>query len=83
MINLKRVSTLKKDGILIEFEDSKLQVAEKDLPGTVIDIKSELEGQYKKSLDNVFIHKNRDGSFAVATGQEPKVWSEDNPFEEK
>lgn len=28
-------------------------------------------------LNDVFLHKNRDGSWAIATGQEPAVWPED------
>jgi len=25
----------------------------------------------------IFLHKNRSGTIAVATGQEPKIWPED------
>ena len=31
------------------------------------------------TLDDVWFHKNRDGTWAVATGQMPAVWPEDRP----
>ena len=30
---------------------------------------------------NVFYHRNRDGSIAVAVGREPDIWPEDEPRE--
>ena len=30
------------------------------------------------TLDDLFIHRNDDGSWAVATGTEPNVWPEDD-----
>ena len=40
-------------------------------------LKSTLETKFGKSLPNVFVHKNKDGSFALATGRAPNVWPED------
>jgi len=31
------------------------------------------------ALPGVYVHMNRDGSLAVATGQKPAVWPEDEP----
>lgn len=41
-------------------------------------VKTEAEKIIGKTTD-LFIHKNRDGSWAVATGEEPRVWPEDEP----
>ncbi len=39
-----------------------------------------LQNTIKMAADDipVFIHKNRDGSYAMATGKEPLVWPEDD-----
>ena len=29
------------------------------------------------NLTDLYIHKNRDGSWAIATGEDPKTWPED------
>lgn len=34
-------------------------------------------GEYE--LPEIFVHINRDGTFALATGREPAVWPEDVP----
>lgn len=31
------------------------------------------------TLDDVFFHLNRDGTWAIATGEEPDMWAEDYP----
>ena len=31
--------------------------------------------------NDLWVHKNRDGSLALATGIEPKIWPEDAPVE--
>jgi hypothetical protein len=44
--------------------------------------KIELERQVsasKETLPPLFVHKNRDGSLALATGAAPDVWPEDAP----
>lgn len=66
----------------IEFADnSKISLAKSSL--TTIDTKEKLEANLATKMgvrkDKIFLHKNRNGVIAVATGQEPKVWPEDVP----
>jgi len=37
----------------------------------------------KVELPRIFVHKNRDGTWALATGQEPDAWPEDEPAEDE
>lgn len=49
------------------------------------EIKSALDLWTQRNLgyiiENIFFHKNRDGTWEVATGEEPTIWWEDEPTE--
>lgn len=88
---LTRVATWKdaKQGkaVLLVIDGQKLEISHADLAtfDTEKKIKDELELQ--ATIGNVqppamFVHINRDGSLALATGAAPKVWPEDVPEEE-
>ena len=68
--------------VVIEIDRAKFEVTHANLTtyDTVEKIKAEIERQASlsaKQLPKIFFHKNRDGSIAIATGDEPKVWPED------
>lgn len=83
---LTRVSSWKdsKQGnaTVIEIDRVKFEISHADLADfdTMEKIKAEIERQAllsAKQLPDLFFHKNRDGSIAVATGSEPNKWPED------
>lgn len=84
-MDLTRVATFKDKGraaVLLEVAGCRVQISHLELVtyATVVDMEDELCRRASlagKSLPRFFIHKNRDGSLAVATGTEPEVWPED------
>ncbi len=52
---------------------TRAEMAGLDTPGKR---RKRLEQLIGKKLPDVFVHKNRDGSYAVATGKEPTEWPE-------
>lgn len=48
---------------------------------TALELKTALDNWTQANLgyviNDIFFHRNRDGTWAVATGEEPQVWPED------
>ena len=70
------------NSVVIEIDRVKFEITHTDLTtyNTVEKIKSEIERQASlsaKQLPEIFFHKNKDGSIAIATGAEPEIWPED------
>lgn len=65
--------------VLVVIDGKKVEIAHADLVthDTAAKVKAELETQAGKVLPGLFIHVNKAGNLAVATGQEPDVWPED------
>ena len=68
--------------VVIEIARVRFEITHSDLTifNTEKKIKSEIERQASlsaKQLPEIFFHKNKDGSIAIATGQEPNIWPED------
>jgi len=89
MTHIRRIKTVRhprtaqEAQIIIETADGKVFQPSKaalDTLATPTAVKAEAEKALGK-LDDLFIHKNRDGSWAVATGAAPAVWPEDEPKE--
>ncbi len=81
-MGITRIKSQKKnkgETILIVVDGKKLKLSDADLKthNTIAKMKTELTRQKGKVLGNVFFHKNRDGSFAIATGAAPDIWPED------
>jgi len=83
-MSLTRLATwkdTKKEAALLIVDGIKLEIAHDDLStlDTAEKIEAELNSQASISnvaLPKIFAHINRDGSIALATGQEPLVWPE-------
>jgi len=70
------------DAYIVEFGDNtKIDATKTDLTSLPTDKELNTDLTDKLSVvsktDTIFLHKNRNGTIAVATGQEPKVWPED------
>jgi len=83
---VRRIATTRKAdkgyAILIETGKAAYHLTADDLlmHDTTAKIATELSRQVsalKDSLPPFFVHKNRDGSLALAVGREPEVWPED------
>lgn len=86
-MSLNRQASLKKTNqIIVETGSGSYRLNEADILG-----KTELEIQTRVDVDKItepalagirpiWIHKNRDGSWAVAVGDEPLSWPEDQPI---
>lgn len=81
---MKRVATFKRgaEAIIVELSGRKLEISREDLKetGTAGKITEELNrqaGAIGVVIPRFFVHVNRDGSIAMATGLRPKVWPED------
>jgi len=82
MANIRRLATFTPeinatDGLIIELtDDTQVKI-------TQAAIELATEGQLETTLrttltrDDVHVHKNRDGTVALAIGQEPATWPED------
>lgn len=86
---LKRISAT--DAVEIDIGNERLVVtkAEASLSneGSVKTSLVNQSAKYKGEFANVCVHKNRDGTFCVATGEQPMIdgkvtWPEDWPKEE-
>jgi hypothetical protein len=86
MSGLSRIATFKKDkntaAIVLVCDGEKLEIKQTEL--STVDTSLKVESALttaataaKVKLPPMFIHKNRDGSYAIATGQEPRIWPED------
>lgn len=78
MTAYKRVSTRYSEGITVTFKDGReftataAQIAhftEKNVKDAIL--------QKIADLTDIFIHKNRDGTWCIATGAAPEIWPED------
>lgn len=85
-MTIKRIATTrdtrKAYAVLIETKRGRYQLTANDLltHDTAKKVGAELKRQADitaDSLPNIFVHVNRDGSLALATGHEPDVWPED------
>jgi len=86
---LKRLSGSPRDGIAVEIEvDGEpvkvLTDADRDAVGTdpdprqaERDVQYELRKSFTDNSDEIFVHKNRDGTYAYSVGIEPSRWPED------
>jgi hypothetical protein len=74
-----RVSTIKKDGITVATKKTSYTVDAASLTtlDTALKLMTEIDKSVTKDKPDLFIHKNRDGSYAIATGIEPEKWPED------
>jgi hypothetical protein len=76
---LTRIATWKdtlKAAILLEVDGRLLQLSHSALPMHNIERQASTSNV---ALPNIFVHVNRDGSLALATGMEPDIWPEDEP----
>lgn len=82
-MSLQRIATSRKgDKPLLELAigGKLLQLSQEQADSTVAKLAVALQADAttaKVKLPTITIHKNRDGSFAVATGKPPGVWPED------
>jgi hypothetical protein len=86
---LVRMASNPRDGIAVEIEvDGEpvkvLTDSERDAVGTDPDprkaekaVQDELRTSFTDNADEIFVHKNRDGTYAYAVGLEPSEWPED------
>jgi hypothetical protein len=88
---LERVATWKRaeqgQALLLVVDGKKVEIDHAAL--TTLDTAEKIEAELRSQattanvqLPKLFIHLNRDGSVAVATGAEPEIWPEDEPIEE-
>jgi hypothetical protein len=82
MTDYKRVASAIKTGIVIATKTASYTVSAAAL--TSLDTAAKVITEVSKSITtdkpDLFVHKNRDGSYAIATGIEPKIWPEDDKF---
>jgi hypothetical protein len=79
-----RISTVKADGIVISTKTATYSASSLSLGSldTAEKLATEIEKVIsKEAKPDLFIHKNRDGSWAIATGEDPKIWPEDEKKE--
>jgi len=85
-MGINRIATYKlgksDTAVLIEVDGKPIEITYSELSTYNTEKKIEnridfLASKSKVDLPEIFIHKNRDGSVAVATGQEPDIWPED------
>ena len=82
MPSINRVSTIadQANALSLTINGREISLAKSDIhsplntPGKR---RQKLEELFGAPLPNVHIHRNRNGSIAVATGAEPSVWPED------
>ena len=75
-----RISTVKADGIVVTTKTANYSASSLSLGSldTAEKLATEIEKVIsKEAKPDLFLHKNRDGSWAIATGEEPKTWPED------
>lgn len=90
IVGLTRVATsrnAKKAAVVLEVDGKRVQMSHGDMSiyntaAAVEEIISTRAGLAGVVLPRVFVHINRDGSVAVATGKAPKVWPEDREEKE-
>ncbi len=81
-MKISRVSTLLRGGEILSLtvNDKQIIIKKNDVPSplnTPAKLKARLENLFGTSLSGVFPHINRDGSIALATGNIPNTWPED------
>lgn len=82
---LKRISTprrIEKSAVVIGTERGEISILQSQM--TMLDTEAKLVVAIQAAattssvqLPQLYAHKNRDGSFALAAGAAPKVWPED------
>jgi hypothetical protein len=74
-----RIASTAAGGVVLDDGAVKVEIAAAALGthDTPAKLLAEAERQAGKALSGVFFHVNRDGSVAIATGQEPDAWPED------
>lgn len=83
---IRRIATSRagkgRPAFALEVDDKLIELEHADLSthNTSEKVLAEVERLAQQSLP-IFIHFNRDGSLAVATGWPPDVWPEDEPEE--
>jgi len=77
-MGLERINTYNKQ-VLLKVDGQTVAVSPVELqPRNEAETKTLLESRLGKSFPfPIFFHKNRDGSVAIATGEHPEVWPED------
>jgi len=70
-----------RQGVVLMIDGKLLQLTDSDLRTRVTTASARTQSlaiQLGRALPRpIFIHQNRDGSWAVAEGQEPDIWPED------
>lgn len=56
-----------------------IEISRSDLASftTEAQARTAVEQRVGREIPDLFIHRNRDGAFAIATGQKPEIWPED------
>ena len=67
-----------RDRIILDSDTFKVAIDTAAVTGiTEAQVKVVLETAAKEELHDLHVHRNRDGSIAIAVGEAPKVWPED------
>ena len=80
-MTFRRIAINTKDGITIELTGRKPFTVPKATVDTAADaaaVKTAIDTAAGQPVP-IFVHKNRTGSYALATGYEPLIWPEDEP----
>jgi len=84
-MDIRRIATARagrgKPALVIQFSSGRpVVISQADLVtyDTPAKLRAEAARQAGRGLAEVYFHFNRDGSVAVATGQAPAVWPEDD-----
>lgn len=78
-MELKRLVSTDNDGMILEFTDRATVAIPKstlDSLSTEENVNAALQTAGGEPMP-IFVHKNSDGSWAIAFGQEPEFWPED------
>ena len=75
------ISTTKTGIILVRDGIERIILRSQLLPEpTVLEVKTNIHESFGMgAFEDLFIHVNRDNTIAIATGQIPDIWPEDNP----
>ena len=83
-LGIRRISTSKRGrgdhALVMEVGGVRVQLDHNEVEGLATGrIKASLEQVCKDERADtlIFVHRNRDGTLAIATGEEPDIWPED------
>lgn len=79
-MGISRVSTLGDEAFGITMNGRRFVAQRSEIPislDTPAKVKGRIKELFGRDLPDLHVHRNRDGSFAVATGIEPSTWPED------